>query len=635
LIHIVKRQKEIIRYILRKNTYVTGKEISLALLVSDRTIRIDIKSINALEDIIHSTNQGYFIPREKIKSAKDIVDRKHIPVEQMDRTQYILKKLILSKSVLDIYDIAEELYISECTIEKDIKMVSNFFKEGGYKLAVKKYGEKFSLEGEEKEKRFLLSSLLFEELKDNIFSLRCYQYYFNYNLEDLKKRVVEIIEKNTFYIRDMEEINFLIHIAIAMERVEKNNILQRNLNIDEKSKEYQIAIEIGRAIEENFKVKFPKVEIQYVAFLLLGKKVVGGNFSSKIQLYKDIPVEYIKVTEEILRDICKEFGINFMDDENLLVGLTLHMQLMHERIKKENPIKSISAPDLKINYPIIFEIAVFTCKKFYEKMGMEVKEWQESEISFIALHFGASYEGKFKRENKLNVALVCPSGYTTSGILLKKIKNTYGDSINIVNTYSISELDEVKNEDVDYIFTTVDLGNFFPIPFIIISSFLSNKDFKNIYDVLNKEVKKKDLKIEGYFDSRFFYQVDFFKNEVEAIQYMSRRLLEEDIVEESYEKMVIEREKIASTAFDNLVAMPHAIELNARKTLFSVAVLKKPMNWKGQKIQLILMSAIKKGERKTLNHFMNHIAEILDNPLHVNELIASNSYEEFIERLNI
>ena len=121
MINIVKRQKEIIQYIIKKNTYVKGKEIASALLVSDRTIRIDIKNINGIENIITATNQGYFIPQEKQKIAQQMVSQKQLPIEPIDRTQYILKTLLLSKSVLNIYDIAEELYSSESTIEKDIK----------------------------------------------------------------------------------------------------------------------------------------------------------------------------------------------------------------------------------------------------------------------------------------------------------------------------------------------------------------------------------------------------------------------------------------------------------------------------------------------------------------------------------
>lgn len=630
---VSKRQKEIINYLLRKNAPATGKEIALALSVSDRTIRLDIKALNARDEIIHATKQGYFVPGSEMIEARALIGQKNLQLEPFERMQFILKKLLLAQKTLDGYELAQELCISESTLEKDLKAMEEFMRDGLYRLRLQKHGFELELTGEEKERRALFSRLLAEEMKDNAFSLQQYQTFFRYDLTCLRSIVAEIIKEHTFYIRDTEQINFLVHLAIAMERVEQHEILQNTFHVEEKSAEYLLAEEIGAAVSRHFAVSFPETELKYVAFLLMGKKVIGGSFSSRLQLYRDMPVEYVEATEEILKAIWGEFGLNFLEDEQLIIGLTLHLQLLHERIRLGNQVRNFAAPDLKSNYPMIFEIAVFACKQFYEKLGLKAALSPESEISFIALHFGASYEARLKKNSKLKVALVCPSGYTTSHLLLEKLKRTYGDSIDVIGAYSLSEFESLKKNNIDYVFSTVNLGSLSPTPFLVISSFLSNADFRNIYEVLNKEVKKKELKSEQYFDKRFFYRMESLDDAAAAIKYLSERLLEAGIVDEDYAKLVLEREAIASTAFDNLFALPHAIELTAKKTLFAIAILDKAMDWNGQKVRLIMLSAIRKGERKTLNQLMGRLAEVLNNPARVKELTASETYDDFMLKL--
>lgn len=632
---LLNRQQELLAYLLKCTEPVAGKNLAAALQVSDRTIRQDVKVINRLLDSIQATPHGYILAAAQRECVRELLEQSQPLSEPQDRLQYIVKRLLLARQALDIYDLAEELHISEPTLEKDIRQLGERLQQNNQQVRVQKQGRYLQLDGSEQGKRMLLSHLLAEELKDNVFSLQRYQPFFQCSLELLKAKVAALLSEYTFYIRDTEKINFLIHLAIAMERVAAGEVLPSTISIDETSEEYQLAQAIGRMLEQHFQRQLPPSELHYVAFLLSGKKVIGGTPQGRLAQYQAMPPWYRAVTERILQAILAEFGLDFRGDANLMVGLTLHLQLMHERVKRRNPVKQLSAPDLKSNYPIVFEIAVFAYKRFYEEVGLPLTDWQESEISFIALHFGASYEACFKQGTPLRVALVCPSGYTTSQLLKEKLRRTYGDALVIVDTYSLAELDHLKQTAVDYVFSTLDLGPLFPLPFIVISSFLSSADFRNIYQVLSREVRKQDRDIERYFEERFFFRLASFADAREAIHYLSRQLIEAGVVDEEYEQLVWEREELASTAFSQLFALPHAMKLTAHKTVFAVALLQKPMQWQGQAVQLILLSAIKPGERKTLNHFMSYMAEVLDNPIQVKQLIACRSYEEFITRLTM
>ncbi|AOT68628.1 BglG family transcription antiterminator [Geosporobacter ferrireducens] len=627
--NLINRQKEIIKYIWNKRKTVTGKELALFFSVTARTIRMDIKMINVNNTIIYANNKGYYIPQSAEKVIKKVLHSVNMPIEQCDRVNYLLKKLLMFKNKLDVFEVADEIHVSEVTIEKDLKALSSLLCKKNSQLILRKKANKFHLLGEEKDKRFLFSKLLHEELKENFLDLKRYEAYFPYDLMKLKYIIISALDRNKYQIRDIGIINLIIHMAIAMERIEKNNILQNCVLIESNSAEYRVATDICNNIKKEFDIDFPKEEIAYIGILLIEKRVLRIDNINKIELYKNFPIEYIKIMESIILDTYEEFGINFIDDEELIVGLTIHMKLMHERLEKKAPMRNILLGDLKLEYPIIFEIAVFVCKKFYEKMDLEIEEIEESEIGFIALHFGASYERNFNMDKMLKVALVCPTGYTASNILLHKINRLYADSIKVVEIYSIANVEKIEKKQVDYIFTTVKLGHFTDIPILVLSAFLTEKDMKNIDRLIKHQLLIKCPTMEKYFIPQFFYLKDTFENEFEAISFMAEKLQEAKIVPANYKALVIERELIASTSFGNLVALPHAVELNAFQTVFSVAILKKPMRWGTHKVQLILMSAVKRGERKMLNELINHIAAILDDSKAVNNLVMSSNFDSF------
>ncbi|QZY55809.1 BglG family transcription antiterminator [Crassaminicella profunda] len=633
MINISNRQKELIKYIWNRRKRITGKELAVFFSVTPRTIRTDIKNINAKERIIHSSGRGYFILKDQDKTIKSILNNKNAPVQQFERVNYILKKLLIAKNKLDVYEIAEEIYVSEATLEKDLKMLSNVLNEKYKNLGICKKGSKFYITGGEKDKRLLMSQLLFKELKGNLLNLSNFQIHFKYDLPKIKQTVLSILSKNKFHVRDVSINNLIIHIAITMERIEKENFLKSGISVNEDSEEYKVAIDICNSIKNEFNIDFPQKEVKYIGFLLIGKKVIESTFSSRLEFYRNIPIEYVKRIESIVEDTCKEFRINFLEDEELIIGLTLHMKLMHERLEKKALNRKNILEDLKLEYPIIFEIAVFVCKKFYETMGFEAEEIEEGEVAFIALHFGASYERRFKKNKLLRVALVCPTGYMTSNILLEKLNRLYKRRIEIEDVYSIMDLESIDKTKVDYIFSTVELGADIDIPVLVVSTFLLDKDFKNIDRIIKHFEFKNTLEIEKYFDPRFFHIKNTFKNMFEAISFMTEKLEVNNIVPENYKELVMERELIAPTSFGNLVALPHAVELNAYKTVFSVVILKKPIKWGKHNVQLIFMGAIKKGERKMLNKLINHITQILEDPKSINQLIKISNYNEFIKKI--
>ncbi|MDI3481228.1 MAG: putative licABCH operon transcriptional regulator [Tepidanaerobacteraceae bacterium] len=114
---------------------------------------------------------------------------------------------------------------------------------------------------------------------------------------------------------------------------------------------------------------------------------------------------------------------------------------------------------------------------------------------------------------------------------------------------------------------------------------------------------------------------------------MANELYDRGYVPQNYPELVFEREKISSTSFGNLVAIPHPIIMNAYETVISAAILDKPIVWGNHKVQVVFMFAIKTGDRKKLDFLYNHIVEVIDDLKRVKKLIESRDFYDFTLKL--
>ncbi len=103
------------------------------------------------------------------------------------------------------------------------------------------------------------------------------------------------------------------------------------------------------------------------------------------------------------------------------------------------------------------------------------------------------------------------------------------------------------------------------------------------------------------------------------------------LAEEGFIESVLKREDLSSTCFLNTFAIPHAIELNAKKTMFSVLISKKGIKWDKHTIHIVLMIAVNQKDRKKFMELYDGIVKCLDNPEKVKLLISSNTHLEFID----
>ena len=119
-----KRQERIIKLLDDSKSWITGKELSRLMDVSDRTIRSDMDSINrhyGKSLIESSVKNGYRINSESLASLP-IEVTPLIPQTPQERCTFMIQEL-LKKKEINLLDLQDQVYISGYTIDNDLKKI--------------------------------------------------------------------------------------------------------------------------------------------------------------------------------------------------------------------------------------------------------------------------------------------------------------------------------------------------------------------------------------------------------------------------------------------------------------------------------------------------------------------------------
>lgn len=90
------------------------------------------------------------------------------------------------------------------------------------RLIIKRKQNRLLIEGDEAAKRRVFTLFLNQEIETNKLSLDNYSDYFEQiDLAKLTKVVINVHQKEGFFVNDFSTISFILHLAVLLERVSK------------------------------------------------------------------------------------------------------------------------------------------------------------------------------------------------------------------------------------------------------------------------------------------------------------------------------------------------------------------------------------------------------------------------------
>lgn len=631
-----KRQEKIIAMMNDMNEWITGKELSKLLNVSDRTIRSDVDVINRtyeVELLESNLRYGYHLNQSVFRTL-DIEIEESIPQTPQERCIYIIQELLFQRSELNIIDLQNQVYVSGYSIDNDIKRIKKMV-EPYDDLKLVRSKSFIHLEGSESSKRKLYKELLAAETKGNFLNMnKLASLYKDFNLLEVKQLLDETIKKYDFHIREMAMPILMMHVGVSMERILHHNFIETDRKNPEleKSVEYQIAEEFFHKVAGKIRIEVVEDEIILLALLLLGKR--SSEYTGDKIKIEDKDYNVKELVRELLDDIYTMFDIDFRKDIDLQIGLQMHMQSMIERQLKHVEVDNVYLQEIKKKYPLVFEMGVRAGKFLSEKTNLKINE---NELGFIALHMGSAYD-RSSASGKYRVLMIYPDDQALSKLCAQKVATRFGERIEIVEHMSLYEEQQVKDIQPDLILTTLPLLHNLDIQTVQISLFVNFEDESRIFQALNQLDKIKgqtefqDM-IVHLIKPQFFYTDLNVMSPEEMISYMCDNLEKEGYAPENFKASVLQRESMSSTSFTYGFAIPHTFNVTAKQSCLSVAILKNPITWGDFDVQLVILLAIKDADRKLLRVFFDWLSSVVSNSSKFASLLETKNHKEFIAQI--
>lgn len=503
-IKITARQKKILIRLCSEYKYVTISSIAKKLSISSRTVLRELKDI-------HLWIESYGCSLEKkagigirlkgtVEARKDILKdlekgkevKSYSPKE---RQIMILGELLQNNEPVKLFVFTKMLNVTEGTVSHDLDKVEEWLKDYSLNL-VRKPGLGVYMEGQESEIRKAIANLIYENINEaQLLNL------IRENLStevNTRERLLNLIEKDTirklealifeheealdYSLTDNAYIGLLVHLALAIQRIKKNEKISMDKAYLKELKgygEFEIAANLAEKISKVFNIEIPEEETGYITMHLRGSK----SFESKGEntVLEALAKEMIKVAEV-------ETGSFLEYDEPSLTGLISHLEPAINRLKMNMDIRNPLLQEIKEHYSELFMLAAKCVVPIENYLVMKLPD---SEIAYIAMHLGAALERKPSGRKKVfKAAVSCPTGMGTSSLLATRIQKEY-DNIQVAEIISSLHVKErsLTDKGVDFIISTVPIEAVL-LPVVVVNPLLFDKD-KDKLEALIKQLKNK------------------------------------------------------------------------------------------------------------------------------------------------
>jgi len=574
--------------------------------------------------ILNITNDNYFkvFIDEKQDYDYDVYD-----VEK--RLEMLMFYILQAHGYITVSQLEEKMLLSRSTIVKELKHVDQELSKFNLKLERKAhYGVIVSGSEQDLRKAFskyVLGSIYYlEPAKEYKFFIE------NLEVKELRNVLGDGLAQNSFRITDIAFNNIVSHLKTLIFRVSQENFISNEsfltLEIDEVY--LKVAIYVTSWIEERYQISLPESEIYYLAAHISAKSITSIiDTVEKNTIYSDI--------RNILVQLDQEFLTNFQDDLELQDALLFHMfpllKRLYYNLQLENPL----IEEIYTKYANIFVVSYRFGELIEAKYGFTLSR---DEIGYLALHF-ATYFERLKNQslNKIKrIVIICTTGGGSAHLLRLKIESVFSNAI--VVTTSAQDISDFETDLPDLFLSTIPIGDRYQgVPIIHIKQFLDEIEIRHIRENVYMQFFEQNpdcqtLKISQLFSDKLF-QRNPIGNYLEIIKNQSDKMILDGFATKDFTALVLEREQKFSTIYQNGIAGPHSMKLNAKIDSVGITILEEPIEWSGKIVQLIFLINLKQGHLFLHKEISRLLLYLIENKTIRKKLIKSLSFEQFIAEI--
>lgn len=637
-----ERERKLLKILFESSDSLTTEKLAFHLAVTSRTVKSDMKSINlklAEHNIRIQAKQGKGIWLDvPIEEEHWVYEQLYAGDNRENQTKNLRKYEITNylldfNSYISIEDICEHLYYSRSSITKELFEVEMLLSKYGLKLLRNNLG--IYVDGNEKDIR--ITKIMLNEKLNMTSDLR----------EISKQRVFEGIDITGLYdillliesryaiqFNDAELRDIFFYLAVMIKRHKAHLNRRKLIKVSESAGDdlYQISSAIMEEVCLRFDLEYTSEELLYFYWFISGFSVLQDSIIVNAVTYEHD--EIYGILQKILLEIDGIYHTDFSSNNTLLKNLFHHLIPAINRSKYHIFIENPLLAELKRTFAYAFEISLLIAGKLEEHLQICLLD---NEIGLFTMHIAAALENKDQPTKTYRVAIVCTTGKGISEFLKARIQSVFRE-IKIVSILTSSRIDnESVLEQLDFIISTTALKPL-DIPVIYVAPVLKEKDIERIHELLIKLQQKEQYKMNTLYQlldkkiSSFQITAD---NKNTLLCTLCDNLITEGYGNSHLYESLLRREAVSGTAIGNLIAIPHPFPEEILKSGISIAVLKKPILWDGEKVQLVFLLCISTADNKNLEYIMEDIFEIAQNTELVMKLINTRDLHSFIQCIEL
>lgn len=637
-----EKQCGLLNILSEHNRPVSSTELAGILQVSSRTVKKYISDINKeYKTLIVSSQKGYSIDRELLKSLSISQSFAGIPQTPEQRVYYILLRLLQNTNLsdsLNIYDLSEEIFVSAATIRRDIQVMNSIC--ANFQITVAYNSDQLSLSGKEKNLRHLLNYIYCTEYESQELTMsKIQELYPQYDAFRIKKIIEKSCLEQHYMINGLSSVDIVLDTLIAIDRMKHSFLVEDNEQKEAfpafQYHELLLSQKIIGELEKLYDIHYTALETEQFTILLCSHLLkIDYQKISLNNLEKMVGAKTYQLAQKVLNATNTTFFKNHSED--FFIRFTLHLKnllLRTENRGSASPtVSNLSLVTMIRNScPFLFDYAVRICHVLHLETGYFISE---DEIAYIALHIGCLLETD--TTELLTCSLIVPQYYNLANHLEQKICERFSESITIVNVCDDPSVYSERDK-TDLVISTIDFPSLSQNGGILISYLLTTKDFERInqrIDCLKRE-REKFLLIKHLLavsSERYFFKNQPYMDRETFLHELSEQYLSDGYVNTHYEQCVLYRESLSSTVF-NQIAVPHSMELNANRTMISVHLFDKPVLWGEKQVNIILLFAIHSDDMKIFHQVLDYLVIHLSEATNIQKILKCNTYAEFIDTL--
>lgn len=628
---MIDRHERLLDYLAQADSWVTAAELADKLGVTSRSVRSYVTAVKSSAhplEVIASSTSGYRLNRELY--ATFLSGNREAGAERpRDRHYHLVRRLGDAPEGLDIYALAESLFVSESTIEADLRKIRGIVEQSG--LALTRRGSIVGLSGAETDLRRLLSRMYRDEEAQGFLELESIQREFDSaDLRSFKTDLIGMLDSHGYFVNEYGINHVLLHVAIAIDRTSKDHRPSEGDSLSEVAP--AIPAELSDLILRHFAVTLGAADLAYLTLLLTTRVITSGLESPGGKPSPILEDEFATVRRIVAR-VSEEYLVD-LDDEGFITRLSLHMRNLIARAQDKAYSRNPMTRSIKTAYPMIYEIAVFIASEIQRHESISI---HDDEISYIALHVGSYLERQAKREERITCAIVCPNYYDLHLILRERLEAVLGSDLQIEIVITRTDVDWADLA-TDLVLTTIASRSFVD-NVVVIQPFLTEGDIEGIRKAISRvrrQRRRARLKDEllQFFDESLFLRNFHAHDEEAMIRALGSRMVEAGVIHDSYIEGAIEREQMSSTAFTDILAVPHAMAMTAERTAICIVVNDAAMQWGDNRVNVIALIAFSASGRATFQAIFDQFVSVFSDRDDVQRLIRrATDFPAFIEEL--